>query len=88
MSFSFDKVTTGTYNFVSFILYVAPDGATIAGSVSAFTVISAKTQFLDQVKISSTSQLISGIFKLLQNLLKYFSGITTSVLFLPTLFAS
>ena len=60
MSFSFDKVTTGTYNF-------APDGATIAGlSPSAsFVVISAKKQFSDQVKINSTSQLISRIFKLL-----------------------
>ena len=77
MSCSFDKVTTGTYSFVSFILNVAPDGATIAGSASAFIVISAKTQFLDQVKINSTSQLINGIFKALQKLLKCFSGITT-----------
>ena len=29
------------------------------------------------IKINSTSQLISGIFKLLQKLLKCFSGITT-----------
>ena len=78
MSFSFDKVTTGTYTFVSVILNVAPDGATIAGlSPSAsFVVISAKTQFLDQVKINSTSQLIDGISKPLQKLLKCFSGIT------------
>ena len=41
-----------------------------------------------QVKINSTSQLTSGIFKLLQKFLKYFSGITTSISFLPTLFAS
>ena len=47
VSFSFDKVTTGTYNFVSVILSFAPDGATIAGLTPAFTVISAKTQFLD-----------------------------------------
>ena len=38
-------------------------------------------------KINSTSQLINGIFKALQKLLKCFSGITISVLFLPTLFA-
>ena len=75
MSFSFDKVTTGTYNFVSFILNVAPDGATIASSALAFTVISAKTQFLEQVKINSSSQLINGIFKPLQKLLKCFSWI-------------
>ena len=76
MSISFDKVTTGTYNFVSIILNFAPDGATIAGSASASAVISTKAQFLDQVKINSTSQLISGTFRLLQKLLKYFRGIT------------
>ena len=83
MSFSFDKVTTGTYNFVSVILNVAADGATIAGGSSLFpaslVVISAKIQFLVQVKINSTSQLISEIFKFLQKLFKCFSGITTSV---------
>ena len=84
MPFSFDKLTTGTYNFVSVILNSNSVGATISGLESAFIVISAKTQFFDQVKINSTSQLISGIFKLLQKLLKYFSGITTSVSFLPT----
>ena len=54
MSFSFDKVTTGTYNFVSVIWNVAPSGATIAGSTPyvALTIISAKTQFFDQVKIN------------------------------------
>ena len=55
---------------------------------ASFVVISAKTQFFEQVKINSTSQLISGIFNFLQKLLKCFSGITTSVSFLPTLFAS
>ena len=63
-------------------------GATIAVLAIALTVISAKTQFLDQVKINSTSQLINGMFKVLQRLLKCFSGITTSVSVLPTLFAS
>ena len=77
MSFYFDKVTTGTYNFVPVILNFATDGATIAGSASEFTVISAKTQFLDQVKINSTSQLISRIFKFFQKLRKCFSRITT-----------
>ena len=76
MSFSFDKVTTGTYTFVSVILNVAPD--TIAGLLpsASFVVISAKTQFLDQVKINSTSKLIDCISKPLQKLLKCFSGIT------------
>ena len=77
VSFSFDKVTTGIYNFVSVILNIAPDGAAIAGSTSASSVISTKTKFLDQVKINSSSQLINGIFKTLQKLLKCFSGITT-----------
>ena len=49
MSFYFDKVTTGTYNLVSAILHFAPDGTTIAGLTPAFTVISAKIQFFDQV---------------------------------------
>ena len=75
---------------MSVILHFAPNGATIAGlSPCAFlVVISAKTQFLGQVKINSTSQLISGIFKFFQKLLKCFSGITISVSFLSTLFAS
>ena len=83
MLFSFDKLTTGTCSFVSVILTVAADGTTIAGlSPSASLVaISAETQFFDQVKISSTSQLIGGIFKLLQKLLKCFNVITTSAFF-------
>ena len=88
MSFSFDKVTTGTYNLVSVISKVNSVGATIAGLEPGFSVISTKTQFFDQVKINSTSQLISGIFKRLRKLLKYFSGITTSVSFLSILVAS
>ena len=80
MSFPFDKVTTGTFNFESVILNAAPDGAKIAGLLpsASLVAISAKTQFFDKVKISSNSQLISGIFKLLQRLLKCFNGITTS----------
>ena len=64
MSFSFDKVTTERYNFVSVVLNFAPDGATIAGLEAVSTVILAETQFLDEDKINSTSQLISGILKL------------------------
>ena len=73
MLFFFAKVTTGTYNFVSVILNSNLVGATIAGLPPCvyLTVISAKTQFLDQVKINSTSQLISRIIKLLEKLLKY-----------------
>ena len=90
MSFSFDKVATGTYSFVSLILNSNPFGGTIAGLLPCvfLLVVSAKTQFFDQVKVNSTSQFISGIFQPYQKLLKCFSGITISVSFLPTLFAS
>ena len=64
------------------------NGATIAGLISVFTVISAKTQFSDQVKTNSASQLISGIFKPFQKLLECFSGIITLASFLPKLVAS
>ena len=75
---------------MSVILNSNPVGAIIAGlsPCAALTVISAKTQFLDQVKNNSTSQLISGTFKLLQKLLKCFGRITTPVSFFPTLLAS
>ena len=82
---------------MSVILNSNPVHATITGlsPCAALTVISAKTKFLDQVKINSTSQLISGIFKLLQKLLKYFKGIRSfafvteslSSLVFPTIFA-
>ena len=55
MSFSFDKVKTGTYNFLSVIWNSNPIGGLFAA------VISAKTQFFDHVKISFISQLINGI---------------------------
>ena len=45
MSFSFDKVTIGTYNFVSVILNVAPDGATIAGLIPSCCHINQNTIF-------------------------------------------
>ena len=43
------------------------------------------TQFLDQVKISSISQLIKGISRVLQKLLKYFSGTIISISTLPAI---
>ena len=63
MSFSVDKVTTGTYNFVSVIWNVAFVGAFIAGlaglspwaTLAVCVVISAKTQFSDQFKVKNTS---------------------------------
>ena len=70
---AFDKVTTGTYNFVSVIWNSNPVGATIAAgwllSPAVLTVTSANAQFLDKVKINSISPLINGIFKVLQKLL-------------------
>ena len=55
-----DKVTTGTSRFVSVIVNV--------GTWFAMLVL-ITTQFSDQSKISSTSQLIKGISKVLQKLL-------------------
>ena len=92
MSFSVDKVTTGTYNFVSVIWNSNPVSATIAGGSLLFpatlNVIPTKAQLLDQVKMNYVSQLINGIFKVLPKLLKCFNGTTILVSFLPTLFAS
>ena len=85
-----DKVTTGRYNFVSAIWNSNPFEGIIEGLLprAFLLVISAKTQFLDQVKINFISQLINDISNDLQKLLRYFSGTTISVSFLPTLFAS
>ena len=77
MSFSFDRVTIGTYNFKFLIENSNPVGVMIAGGLLLFpaslTVTSAKMQFLDQFKINSIAQLINGMFKLLQKLIKYFN---------------
>ena len=75
----FDKVALGTYNFVSVICNVAFFVLTIAGlspCAANKTVPCVKTQLLDQVKVKDTSQLSSGILKLLQKLIKC-SNITT-----------
>ena len=75
LSFSVDKVTTGTYNFVSVILNIAFIGeVSLRVFVLALFSMLVITQFSDQVKIKDTSQLINGIFKVLQKLLKYFNG--------------
>ena len=70
-----DKVTTGTYNFVFVILYIAFVRASIlslAGlspwaALVFCVVMSVKTQFSDQVKVKDTSQLIKGISRLLDS---------------------
>ena len=84
LSFSVYKVTNGTYNFVSLILNVAFVAATftagfpfetfaalssVAAIVSLLVLLNI-TQFVDQFKISSISQLIDGVFSDLQKLLK------------------
>ena len=66
-----DKVTTGTYSFVSVIAnFYSPSELVI-------------TQSLEHVKRSSTSQIINGISRVLQKLHKYFNGtiISTSFVF-------
>ena len=75
-----DKVTTGTYSFVFIILKVAPVEALISilgglklGSAS-YIVLSVLTTFSYQAKVKGTSQLINGIFRVLQKLLRCFSG--------------
>ena len=81
LSFSFDKVTIGTYNFVSVIQNVAFFGWVIAGlfpCATNTTALCVKTQLLDRVKAKDTLQLISGILKLLQKMLKSFNGTTVS----------
>ena len=67
-SFSVDKVTTGTYNFVSVILNVAFFGSIVAGlspCADNTTVLCDKTQVLDKVKVKDTSQLINDILSCL-----------------------
>ena len=75
-----DKVTTGTYNFVSVILNVAPIGAltlgtgeSVLGSTSC-VVSSVIIKFLDQAKVKCTSHLINGLFNVVQKLLTCFKG--------------
>ena len=89
LSYSVDKVTTGTYNFTSVILNVAFVGTFIAGlaelstcaGTAACVFISVKTQFSDHVKIRFISQLINVMSKVLQKNFKCFNGTTISTLF-------
>ena len=46
--------------------------------------VAIRTQLDDHVKIRLTSQLIKGISKVLQKLLKYFNGTITSTSFVPS----
>ena len=74
---------------MSAILNVSFAGASIFSLVglspwavlALYVVISVKTQFSGQVKVKDTSQLIKGMPRLLQKLLKYFNGTTVSKFF-------
>ena len=81
LSFSADKVTTGTYNLQSVISDFALVGDSIAafgglgcGSDVFLKALPTSTHSLYQDKINFISQLINGTSKLLQKLPKYFNG--------------
>ena len=86
-----DKVTTGTYSFVSVILNVAfngsliPSNAGLASGTALQYALLVNTQFSLQVKIKDTSQLINAISSVLQKLLRYFNGATTLTSFVQYL---
>ena len=76
--FSADKVTTGTYNLQSVISNFVLVGELIRFAAAAggpLEALPTSTHSLYQDKINVISQLINGISKLLQKLLKYFKGI-------------
>ena len=90
-----EKVTTGTYNFVSFILNVAFVGepSLCFGLVPSALFINlcsqlVITQFTGKFKVKDTSQLINGISSVLQKLPTYYNGTAISTSFVPSLFAS
>ena len=88
LSSSVDKVTTGTYNFISAILNVTFVGLSIAataGSASEFASLVAllvNTKFSVHVKIRFISQLINGTFNVLQKLLNVLMAQQFQLLFL------
>ena len=75
LSFSTDKVTTGTYNLQSGISNFALVGELIAAAGGPQKALPPSTHSLYQDKINVISQLINGMSKLLQKLPKYFNGI-------------
>ena len=90
LSFSADKVTTGTYNLQSVISNLALVGELIrfAGAAGGpLKTLPTSTHYLYQDKINVISQLINGISKLLQKLPKYFKGFAIVTSFSKTLAA-
>ena len=81
LSFSADKVTTGTYNLQSVISNFASVGELIRFAAAAggpLKALPTNTHSLYQDKINVISQLINGISKFLQKLPKYFNGISST----------
>ena len=74
LSFSADKVTTGTYNLQSVISNFALVAEIIAAAGGPLKALPTSTHFLCQDKINVISQLIHGISKLLQKVPKYLNG--------------
>ena len=87
LSSSVDKVTTSTYNFISFIWNIhfyelLTSGNWGFSSVSHnYQTSCVITQFSNPVHVKDTSQLINGIFNVLQRLLKFFNGTTILIPF-------
>ena len=74
LSFSADKVTTGTYNLQSVISNFASVGELIAAAGGPLKALPSSAHSLHQDKINVISQLTNGVSKLLQKLPKYFNG--------------
>ena len=70
-----DKVTTGTYNFVSLIVQIILL-ALSALAISLSLPVADKAHYFAHQSFNSTLQLINGISSDLQKLLKCFNGTT------------
>ena len=79
-----ERVTTGTESFAYVTARVASVGALNSGlsPYAALAAVSVITQSLGHVKFNVISQLIKGILRVLQKLLKYFSITAFSTPFL------
>ena len=79
LSFSADKVTTGTYNLQSVISNFASVGELIRFAAGGpLKALPTNTHSFYQDKIDVISHLINGMSELLQKLPKYFNGIAVS----------
>ena len=78
-------MATGTLTLASVAENSAPVRALIADGFFFHLQHVLAYHFFDQTKIRFTSQLIDGIFKVLQKLLKFFNDIVVLTLFLASL---